>query len=293
LHPLRIQEITQYILNNFRQKTHRTFPGAKGFNAMLAVSSVDAAKAYYTTFKMLQEEAEKKSGSYKRLRVATIFSFAANEEQSAIGDITDESFDTSAMNSSAKEFLDSAIDDYNNHFKTNFSTDSNGFQNYYRDLAQRVKNQDIDLLIVVGMFLTGFDAPTLNTLFVDKNLRYHGLMQAFSRTNRIYDATKTFGNIVTFRDLERPTIDAITLFGDKNTKNVVLEKATKSTCRALAMRQPAKLNEVLCLLFRSWSSASLTLPVSTVKKRKKPSSNCLVNICGQKTSCKTTMNLPR
>ncbi len=160
------------------------------------------------------------------------------------------------MNSSAKEFLDSAIDDYNNHFKTNFSTDSNGFQNYYRDLAQRVKNQDIDLLIVVGMFLTGFDAPTLNTLFVDKNLRYHGLMQAFSRTNRIYDATKTFGNIVTFRDLERPTIDAITLFGDKNTKNVVLEKATKSTCRALPMRQPVRLNEVLWLLFRSWSSAS-------------------------------------
>lgn len=227
LHPLRIQEITQYILNNFRQKTHRTFPGARGFNAMLAVSSVDAAKAYYATFKELQEEAANKSASYKPLRVATIFSFAANEEQSAIGDITDESFDTSAMNSSAKEFLDAAIDDYNAYFKTNFSTDSKGFQNYYRDLALRVKNQDIDLLIVVGMFLTGFDAPTLNTLFVDKNLRYHGLMQAFSRTNRIFDATKTFGNIVTFRDLERATIDAITLFGDKNTKNVVLEKSYK------------------------------------------------------------------
>ncbi|BBQ91646.1 HsdR family type I site-specific deoxyribonuclease [Raoultella ornithinolytica] len=227
LHPLRIREITQYILNNFRQKTHRTFPGARGFNAMLAVSSVDAAKAYYATFKELQEEAANKSASYKPLRVATIFSFAANEEQSAIGDITDESFDISAMNSSAKEFLDAAIDDYNAHFKTNFSTDSNGFQNYYRDLALRVKNQDIDLLIVVGMFLTGFDAPTLNTLFVDKNLRYHGLMQAFSRTNRIFDATKTFGNIVTFRDLERATIDAITLFGDKNTKNVVLEKSYK------------------------------------------------------------------
>lgn len=227
LHPLRIQEITQYILNNFRQKTHRTFPSARGFNAMLAVSSVDAAKAYYATFKELQAEVANKSASYKPLRVATIFSFAANEEQSAIGDITDESFDTSAMNSSAKEFLDAAIDDYNAHFKTNFSTDSNGFQNYYRDLALRVKNQDIDLLIVVGMFLTGFDAPTLNTLFVDKNLRYHGLMQAFSRTNRIFDATKTFGNIVTFRDLERATIDAITLFGDKNTKNVVLEKSYK------------------------------------------------------------------
>ncbi|AHF78787.1 DEAD/DEAH box helicase [Sodalis praecaptivus] len=227
LHPLRIQEITQYILNNFRQKTHRTFPGARGFNAMLAVSSVDAAKAYYATFKELQEEAANKLASYKPLRVATIFSFAANEEQNAIGAITDESFDTSAMNSSAKEFLDAAIDDYNAYFKTNFSTDSNGFQNYYRDLALRVKNQDIDLLIVVGMFLTGFDAPTLNTLFVDKNLRYHGLMQAFSRTNRIFDATKAFGNIVTFRDLERATIDAITLFGDKNTKNVVLEKSYK------------------------------------------------------------------
>ncbi|HEI2628177.1 TPA: HsdR family type I site-specific deoxyribonuclease [Escherichia coli] len=225
LHPMRIQEITQYILNNFRQKTHRTYPGSRGFNAMLAVSSVDAAKAYYATFKRLQEEAANKSATYKPLRVATIFSFAANEEQNAIGEISDETFDTSAMDSSAKEFLDAAIREYNNYFKTNFSTDSSGFQNYYRDLAQRVKNQDIDLLIVVGMFLTGFDAPTLNTLFVDKTLRFHGLMQAFSRTNRIYDATKTFGNIVTFRDLERSTIDAITLFGDKNTKNVVLEKS--------------------------------------------------------------------
>ncbi len=227
LHPRRIEEITRYILTNYRQKTHRTFPGAKGFNAMFAVSSVDAAKAYYETFKQLQQGPDSHTDARKPLRVATIYSFAANEEQNAVGDITDESFDVSTMNSSAKEFLDAAIDDYNGHFKTNFSTDSNGFQNYYRDLAQRVKNQDIDLLIVVGMFLTGFDAPTLNTLFVDKNLRYHGLMQAFSRTNRIYDATKTFGNIVTFRNLERSTVDAITLFGDKNTKNVVLEKSYK------------------------------------------------------------------
>jgi len=227
LHPRRIEEITRYILTHFRQKTHRAFPGAKGFNAMFAVSSVDAAKAYYEAFKSQQQSASEASDVYKPLRIATIYSFAANEEQNAVGDITDESFDVSAMNSSAKEYLDAAIDDYNGHFKTNFSTDSNGFQNYYRDLAQRVKNQDIDLLIVVGMFLTGFDAPTLNTLFVDKNLRYHGLMQAFSRTNRIYDATKTFGNIVTFRNLERATIDAITLFGDKNTKNVVLEKSYK------------------------------------------------------------------
>jgi type I restriction enzyme R subunit len=221
LHPDRIREITQYILNNFRQKTHRLQAGAKGFNAMFAVSSVDAAKLYYESFKELQKASD------KPLRVATIFSFAANEEQDALGDILDESFDVSAMNSSAKEFLSAAIIDYNALFKTNFSVDSNGFQNYYRDLAKQVKAKEIDLLIVVGMFLTGFDAPTLNTLFVDKNLRYHGLIQAYSRTNRIYDATKTFGNIVTFRDLEQATIDAITLFGDKNTKNVVLEKSYK------------------------------------------------------------------
>ncbi len=219
LHPDRIGEISNYILNNYRQKTHRQQVAAKGFNAMFAVSSVDAAKLYYESFKHLQE------GSDKPLKVATIFSFSANEEQDAVGDILDESFDVSAMNSSAKEFLNTAIDDYNILFKTNFGVDSNGFQNYYRDLAQRVKSQEIDLLIVVGMFLTGFDAPTLNTLFVDKNLRYHGLMQAFSRTNRIYDATKTFGNIVTFRDLEQATVDAITLFGDNNTKNVILEKS--------------------------------------------------------------------
>ncbi|MBR0565621.1 type I restriction endonuclease subunit R [Azoarcus sp. L1K30] len=219
LHPDRIREITQYILNNFRQKTHRLQVGAKGFNAMFAVSGVEAAKLYYESFRELQK------GCDKPLRVATIFSFAANEEQDAVGEIQDESFEVSAMNSSAKEFLSAAIGDYNALFTTNFSVDSNGFQNYYRDLAKQVKAKEIDLLIVVGMFLTGFDAPTLNTLFVDKNLRYHGLIQAYSRTNRIYDATKTFGNIVTFRDLEQATIDAITLFGDKNTKNVVLEKS--------------------------------------------------------------------
>ncbi|HIO03266.1 MAG TPA: HsdR family type I site-specific deoxyribonuclease, partial [Alphaproteobacteria bacterium] len=221
LHPERIREVSQYILNHYRQKTHRLQPGAMGFNAMFAVSSVDAAKLYYESLNQLQAEND------KPLRIATIFSFAANEEQDAIGDIADESFEVSAMNSSAKEFLNAAIADYNALFKTSFSVDSNGFQNYYRDLAKRVKSRDIDLLIVVGMFLTGFDAPVLNTLFVDKNLRYHGLIQAFSRTNRIYDATKTFGNIVTFRDLEKATIDAITLFGDKNTKNVVLEKSYK------------------------------------------------------------------
>lgn len=231
LHPVRITEISQYILNNFRIKTHRNQGGNKGFNAMFAVSSVDAAKCYYEELNRLQQ------GSDKPLKIATIFSYAANEEQSAIGEISEESFEPSALDTTGKEFLTKAINDYNTMFKMNFSIDSNGFQDYYRDLAKRVKGKDnkktlppeetVDLIIVVGMFLTGFDAPTLNTLFVDKNLRYHGLIQAFSRTNRIYDSTKTFGNIITFRDLEKATIDAITLFGDKNTKNVVLEKSYK------------------------------------------------------------------
>lgn len=221
LHPTRIREISQYLLTHYRQKTHRLQGANKGFNAMFAVSSVDAAKSYYETLQKLQE------GSDKPLRIATIFSFAPNEEQDAIGDIVDESFEVSAMDSTAKEFLSAAIADYNALFKSSFGVDSKGFQNYYRDLAKRMKDKDIDLLIVVGMFLTGFDAPTLNTLFVDKNLRYHGLIQAYSRTNRIFDATKTFGNIVTFRDLEQATVDAITLFGDKNTRNVVLEKSYK------------------------------------------------------------------
>ncbi|MBQ2969801.1 MAG: type I restriction endonuclease subunit R [Bacteroidaceae bacterium] len=221
LHPARIKEISQYILDNFKIKTHRSIGANKGFNAMFAVSSVDAAKCYYEELNKLQQDSE------KPLKIATIFSFAANEEQSAIGEIIDENFEPTAMDISAKEFLTNAINDYNTMFKTSFGVDSREFQNYYRDLAKRVKSKEIDLVIVVGMFLTGFDAPTLNTLFVDKNLRYHGLIQAFSRTNRIFDATKTFGNIVTFRDLEQHTIDAITLFGDSNTRNVVLERSYK------------------------------------------------------------------
>lgn len=220
-HPARINEISQYILKNFRIKTHRNQGGDKGFNAMFAVSSVDAAKLYYEALNNLQKDSE------KPLKIATIFSFAANEEQNAIGEIIDENFEPSALESSAKEFLAKAINDYNTMFGTSYSVESNKFQNYYRDLAKRVKDREVDLLIVVGMFLTGFDAPRLNTLFVDKNLRYHGLIQAYSRTNRIYDSTKSFGNIVTFRDLEKATIDAITLFGDSNTKNVVLEKSYK------------------------------------------------------------------
>ncbi|QEY26027.1 type I restriction endonuclease subunit R [Neisseria zalophi] len=218
LHPKRIEEISQYILDNFNKKTHRR-NGNQGFNAMFAVSSVDAAKLYYESFKKLQAD------SPNPLKIATIFSFAANEEQSAVGDIPDENTDPTAMDASAKEFLNAAIQDYNALFKTNFSVDSKSFENYYRDLSSKVKYRKVDLLIVVGMFLTGFDAPTLNTLFVDKNLRYHGLIQAYSRTNRIYDSTKSFGNIVTFRDLEQDTIDAITLFGNQNTANVVLERS--------------------------------------------------------------------
>ncbi|QPB42425.1 type I restriction endonuclease subunit R [Rodentibacter haemolyticus] len=220
LHPERIKEISQYVLTHFKQKTHRLNGTGKGFNAMFAVSSVAAAKLYYDCFKLLQQAVE------KPLKIATIFSFAANQEQDAIGDIADESFDPMNMqNPSDKAFLQSAINDYNAYFQTNYGVESREFQNYYRDLAKRVKNQEIDLLIVVGMFLTGFDAPTLNTLFVDKNLRYHGLIQAYSRTNRIFDTTKTFGNIVTFRDLEQATIDALQLFGKSNTRNIVLERS--------------------------------------------------------------------
>lgn len=221
LHPARISEISKYILQNFRIKTHRTKGGNNGFNAMFAVSSVEAAKNYYEELNRQQLDSD------KPLKIATIFSYAANEEQTAVGEILDETFEPSALNSTAKEFLTKAINDYNKMFKTSYAVDSNEFQNYYRDLSQRVKDKEVDILIVVGMFLTGFDAPVLNTLFVDKNLRYHGLIQAFSRTNRILDATKTFGNIVTFRDLEQATVDAITLFGNKNTKNVVLEKSYK------------------------------------------------------------------
>lgn len=227
LHPERISEITKYILDVFDTKTHRNeFYDLKhrrlnGFNAMFAVQSVDAAKLYYEEFQRQQESLPED----KRLKVATIYSFAANEEQRAIGEISEENFDPSAMESSAKEFLDKVIDDYNGYFKTNFSTNGNEFQNYYKDLSLKVKDKQVDLLIVVGMFLTGFDAPTLNTLFVDKNLRYHGLIQAFSRTNRILNKVKTFGNIVCFRDLEKATKDAIKTFGDENSVNVILEKS--------------------------------------------------------------------
>lgn len=227
LHPERITEIVKYILRVFDTKTHRNdFYDLKhrrmnGFNAMFAVQSIEAAKLYYEEFEKQQASLPEE----KRLRVATIYSFAANEEQRVIGEIADENFDVSAMDSTAREFLDKVIADYNGYFKSNFSTSGSEFQNYYKDLSLRVKDKQVDLLIVVGMFLTGFDAPTLNTLFVDKNLRYHGLIQAFSRTNRILNKVKTFGNIVCFRDLEKATKDAIKTFGDENSVNIILEKS--------------------------------------------------------------------
>ena len=227
LHPERISKIVEYILKVYNTKTHRNeYYNIKqkrlnGFNAIFAVQSVEAAKLYYEEFQKQQENLPEE----KRLKVVTIYSFAANEERNAIGDIPDENFEPSAMESTAKEFLDKVISDYNDYFKTNFSTNGNEFQNYYKDLSKKVKDKKIDILIVVGMFLTGFDAPTLNTLFVDKNLRYHGLIQAFSRTNRILNKVKTFGNIVCFRDLEKATKNAIKTFGDDNSVNVILEKS--------------------------------------------------------------------
>ena len=227
LHPERISEITEYILKVYNTKTHRNeqydlkHRRLIGFNAMFAVQGVEAAKLYYEEFKKQQRDISEE----KRLKIATIYSFTANEEQNAIGDIPDENFEPGAMDSSSKEFLDKVISDYNGYFKTNYSTNGKEFQNYYKDLSQKVKDKEIDLLIVVGMFLTGFDAPTLNTLFVDKNLRYHGLIQAFSRTNRILNKVKTFGNIVCFRNLEKATEDAIKTFGDENSVNVILEKS--------------------------------------------------------------------
>ena len=227
LHPERISKIVEYILKVYNTKTHRNeYYNIKqkrlnGFNAIFAVQSVEAAKLYYEEFQKQQENLPEE----KRLKVMTIYSFAANEERNAIGDIPDENFEPSAMESTAKEFLDKVISDYNDYFKTNFSTNGNEFQNYYKDLSKKVKDKKIDILIVVGMFLTGFDAPTLNTLFVDKNLRYHGLIQAFSRTNRILNKVKTFGNIVCFRDLEKATKNAIKTFGDDNSVNIILEKS--------------------------------------------------------------------
>lgn len=228
----RITKISEHILRVFNEKTHRgisyTHKNKKlsGFNAILAVENVEAAKKYYAVLNDLQ----KNKNNEEKLKIATIFSFTPNEKQDAIGELLDEDLDepTRLLDQSSREFLEKAINDYNSMFsdeKLNFSTDAKGFQNYYSDLSKRVRDKEVDLLIVVGMFLTGFDAPSLNTLFVDKNLRYHGLIQAFSRTNRIFNEVKSFGNIVCFRDLQKATEDAVRTFGDKNSLNVMLEKS--------------------------------------------------------------------
>ncbi|MDI9506459.1 MAG: type I restriction endonuclease subunit R [Clostridiales bacterium] len=220
----RISKIVTYILDHFDQKTKRAFSYSvkgqrvNGFNSILAVSSIPVCKKYYL-------EMKKQLGERRReLAVATIFSFAPNEPDTEDGILEDESFDTEGLDKSSRDFLEMAIEDYNKTFKTNYDTSSRGFQDYYKDVSDRVKKREVDLLIVVNMFLTGFDATTLNTLWVDKNLRMHGLMQAFSRTNRILNSVKTFGNIVCFRDLEQATNDAIALFGDKDAKGIVLLK---------------------------------------------------------------------
>lgn len=218
----RVKKIVEYIIEHFDQKTKRSsyydLKGQRmsGFNSMFAVASIEMAKKYYLEFKKQLEEKQ------KDLTIATIFSFSANEEDRADGIIDDEGFETELLDKSSREFLDFAINEYNKKFKTNFSSEGNGFQDYYKDLSDKVKKREVDLLIVVNMFLTGFDATTLNTLWVDKNLKQHGLIQAFSRTNRILNSVKSYGNIVCFRDLQQETNDAIALFGDKNASGIVL-----------------------------------------------------------------------
>lgn len=252
--PERIRLVTEYILNNFDRKTYRgdktyiyntltnisevasgkngTVEEIKqkqrvsGFNSIFAVASVPMAKLYYQEFKKQME-----ADPTKKLRIATIYSYGANEaeyDEGTSGILDEEnSEDTSALDQSSRDFLDMAIKDYNEMFHTNYSTDSDKFQNYYKDVSLRMKNKELDLLIVVNMFLTGFDATTLNTLWVDKNLKMHGLIQAFSRTNRILNSIKTFGNIVCFRNLQKRVDTAISLFGDKNAGGIVLMKGFK------------------------------------------------------------------
>ena len=249
--PKRISLVTEYILNHFDQKTYRgnktyTFnvlqniadvasasgkqaieevkqkQRVSGFNSIFAVASVDAAKLYYEEFKK-----QMAADPTKKLKIAVIYSYGANEEES--DGILDEENpeDTSALDATARDFLEAAIKDYNQTFHTTYDTSSDKFQNYYKDVSLRMKNKELDLLIVVNMFLTGFDATTLNTLWVDKNLKMHGLIQAYSRTNRILNSIKTFGNIVCFRNLQKRTDDAISLFGDKEAGGIVLMRGYK------------------------------------------------------------------
>lgn len=225
LAPERLHQVAAYTLQHFDQKTkraqHYSLVGkrVRGFNALFATASIDAAKRYYAEFKTQQQDLTPD----RRLKVGIIYSYAANED---VGDdyLDEEGFETSSLDQSSRDFLDEAIKDYNATFGTSFDTSAEKFQNYYKDLSLRLKNRDIDLVIVVNMFLTGFDATTLNTLFVDKRLVNHGLIQAYSRTNRILNSVKTYGNIVSFRDLEDETNDAIALFGNKEARGIVLLK---------------------------------------------------------------------
>lgn len=223
--PRRITEVTKYILEHFDQKTkrnsHYTLRGKRyaGFNSIFATSSIQMAKLYYEEFKKQLAEMG------RPLTIATIFSFAQNETDPEDDVFVDEDFDTSGLDVPSREFLESAIQDYNRQFNTQFDTSSDKFQNYYKDLSLRVKNREVDLLIVVNMFLTGFDATTLNTLWVDKDLKMHGLIQAFSRTNRILNSVKTYGNIVCFRNLQKKVDEAVGLFGDKDAGGIVMLKS--------------------------------------------------------------------
>jgi type I restriction enzyme, R subunit len=224
--PERLANIVGYIRDHFDQKTKRnSFYQLKerrlaGFNAILAVASIEAAKKYYAEFQKQLANAP----SDQKLKIALIYSFGANEAE-IDGVIDENSEDTSGLDQSSRDFLERAIQDYNGMFGTSFDTSADKFQNYYKDVSLRVKNREVDILLVVNMFLTGFDAPTLNTLWVDKNLRLHGLLQAFSRTNRILNTVKTFGNIVCFRNLEKATNESIALFGDKEASGIVLLKS--------------------------------------------------------------------
>lgn len=225
LSPVRVSQVTKYILEHFDQKTKRSEGYAlgdkrvRGFNSIFATASITAAGTYYQEFKHQQEGLLPD----QKLKIATIFSYAANPDAED-GVLDEEGFDTQSLSGDARSFLESAIRDYNAMFGTSFDTSSDSFQNYYKDLSLRLKNRDLDMVIVVNMFLTGFDATTLNTLWVDKNLHSHGLIQAYSRTNRILNSVKTYGNIVSFRNLEEETNDAIALFGNKEATGVVLLK---------------------------------------------------------------------
>ncbi len=225
LAPERITQIVGYIREHFDQKTKRSasyrHDGKRlaGFNSLFATASIEAAKRYYAEF----AEQQNPLPPAQRLKVGLIYSFAVNEEESD-GLLSEEEFETEGLDQSSRDFLDAAIGDYNGLFGTSFDTSADKFQNYYKDLSQRLKKRELDLAIVVNMFLTGFDATTLNTLWVDKNLRAHGLIQAYSRTNRILNSVKTYGNIVSFRDLEQATNDALALFGNKDAKGIVLLK---------------------------------------------------------------------